>query len=319
MQANLISEQLSIAIPTYNRADILKENILKMLPELRAYNICIYISDDSSNDDTLSMVELLKNTYNNIVYCRNVPSLGHDRNCIRTLSMPTQEYIWYLGDSMYIENGGIAQLLQKINAVKSDFYVTNVRERNFTHPSQIYTDTRRLFSELAWHLTLTGCCIYRRQVIEQIDTVALAKNFPQSQIIFNRVVESCNLTFIDEVKVATNINKAKSYWEAEIFNVFANDWISLIDGVYKVNPAAFERIKVIKSHSKYTGIFGLKNMIKLRFLGILTLSSYLKNKDNIKLASHINKFAIWGVLFTPRFIFILIKFFHDQKIILKNK
>jgi len=45
------NKRLSIAISSYNRSEILKENLLLMLDEIKEFSIPIYISDDSTNDD----------------------------------------------------------------------------------------------------------------------------------------------------------------------------------------------------------------------------------------------------------------------------
>jgi len=101
------NKKLAIAIPTYNRASIVKENILLMLNEIKRYSIPLYISDDSNNEETKLVVVDLKKEYDYIYYYKNQPGLGHDKNCIRTLALPNEEYIWYLGDSIIIEDGGI--------------------------------------------------------------------------------------------------------------------------------------------------------------------------------------------------------------------
>jgi len=46
------NKRLAIAIPTYNRCEILREDLLLILPEIIEHSIAVYISDDSSNDDT---------------------------------------------------------------------------------------------------------------------------------------------------------------------------------------------------------------------------------------------------------------------------
>ena len=49
---------LSISIPTFSRPEILRENILLMLPEIREFSVPIYISDDSLDILTENMIAL---------------------------------------------------------------------------------------------------------------------------------------------------------------------------------------------------------------------------------------------------------------------
>ena len=65
------SKKLSICIPTYNRALLLKECVESFLPEAVKYDIPIFISDNASSDNTKDVVEKLREVYPDIIYSRN--------------------------------------------------------------------------------------------------------------------------------------------------------------------------------------------------------------------------------------------------------
>ncbi|GGF00144.1 glycosyltransferase family 2 protein [Pseudoalteromonas gelatinilytica] len=293
--------RLAIAIPTYNRADVLKENLLYMLDEIIEHQVAIYISDDSPNSETTTVVSELKERYSKIVYVQNTPSLGHDKNCYKTLKMPQESYIWYLGDSMKIDKGGISKVMNEItNNSSADFYITNATNRDLNLPSKHYSDTNVLFEDLAWHLTLTGCCIYKKELVHTELSTPVAKNFPQTQLILEQVFERCNLNFLAEVFISPNQNKGASYWVKNIFNVFGNDWISLIDSALKQSNGSINRTKIIKSHSKNTGIFNFKSLMKMRAEGHFAFGFYIKNHKLINLSSHLNPMVIFMIAVTPK-------------------
>lgn len=157
------NSKLAIAIPTYNRAEILKENLLYMLEDIKKYNIPIYISDDSTNNDTKNMIAKVKNQYANIYYFHNGSSLGHDKNYFYTLNLPDEDYIWYLGDSIIIENGTISMILEIINKYKLDLIFINEETRNLDVKSGVMEDKNRVLLDLGWHLTLSGTTIYSKK------------------------------------------------------------------------------------------------------------------------------------------------------------
>lgn len=192
------NDKLAIAIPTYNRARILKENLSYMMDEIKKYNIPIYISDDSDNNDTLMVVNELKTIYEYIYYYKNKPSLGHDKNCFFTLNLPSEDHIWYLGDSVIIEKGTIFLVLELLKKAKYDFVVTNHKGRNLNIASKLFIDAKDVFSDLAWHLTLSGVTIYRKKIIENYKVKGIYKNFPQTSIILNSISENCNLYYIHD-------------------------------------------------------------------------------------------------------------------------
>ena len=62
---------ISICIPTYNRESLLKESLVKLISQIREFSIAIYISDNSSSDNTEEVVKELSNNYKYIFYHKN--------------------------------------------------------------------------------------------------------------------------------------------------------------------------------------------------------------------------------------------------------
>lgn len=300
------NDKLAIAIPTYNRSEILKENLLFMMPDLKRFNIPVYISDDSSNDETRDMIVDLKRSYEHIYYHRNTPALGHDKNCFSTLNLPVEQYVWYLGDAMMVEPSGMAVILDLIKNNDYDFIVTNSQNRGLFLNSGLFTNKSEVFSKLAWHLTLTGACIYKKEIIKKHRNIEVFKNFPQTSIILSRICEECNLYYVNEELTAPNMNKV-SYWNSRVFEVFGKDWVDFIDCLYEQHFSGFSRVDVIKSHSKNTRIFGVGTLINYRILGFLNFKKYLKFSKYINTASHVNYIFIVFISIVPRPILFFLK------------
>ena len=64
---------LSVAIPTYNRTDILISNLQSILDELIEHQIAVYISDDSNNEETEIAIQELQTIHPLIFYFKNEP------------------------------------------------------------------------------------------------------------------------------------------------------------------------------------------------------------------------------------------------------
>lgn len=297
------NEKLALAIPTYNKSEILEENLRYMLDEIRLYEIPIYISDDSDNEKTKQMIESLKQEYPHIYYSKNEPGLGHDQNCLATLSLPGEAYIWYLGDSFYVKKGAFSTILQRIEQEGCDFISVNQEGRKLDIPSKTYTDAKNVFEDLSWYITLTGATVYKRDTlsaIERLDTVWY-KNFPQLAIILLNVLNGSTLCWINEKLIAGNEKKKTSYWKKHIFEVFAYDWSQLIMSL----PTPFtqkEKIKIIKLHDKNTKMFIYKRLLKYRSEGFLDLNTFLKYFKAIKNSLNINMITVFMIAATPRLI-----------------
>jgi hypothetical protein len=291
---------LAIAIPTFNRPDILNENIRSMLPEIEKFSIPVYISDDSTNDETKTISENLKKDYANIFYYRNSPGLGHDRNCIRTLSIPSEDYVWYLGDSVAINSGGLRRILEIISKQSFEFICVNVLKR-VDITDRIFIDGNELLINLGWHLTLTGATVYSKNVLNSINKLDIGKchNFPQTAIIFERfAIENCRLFWLNEPFLVCSIRK-ESYWKKNVFEVFLNDWNVFISSL----PSTYShenKIKAIRMHSNKTGIFSLYSFLSYRYNGIFDYNVFKYFCRLIRKSSNVNLLLVLMISFFPK-------------------
>ena len=302
------NKKLAIAIPTYNRSAILRENLELMMAEIKQFSIPIYISDDSTDGKTVLEVEALKKSYDYIYYYKNEPGLGHDKNCIRSLSLPIATYIWYLGDSIIIEPGGIKKVLDIIENGQYDFISVNAKNRNLDFSSRIYEDGNTLLTEIGWHLTLTSATIYSNKIqgfIHQLDLLK-CKNFPQTALIFETFAkQKSKLFWINDRLVYGNANK-KSYWNNAVFDVFLTDWESFITNL----PAFYSlenKKEILKTHNLETGLFTFMRFLDYRSLGIYSFDFFRKYYKQISYSSTVNVFVLALISITPKFLLVFLK------------
>lgn len=295
----MIESKISIAIPTYKRPIILSENLLKMLPYIKKYHIPVYISDDSPDSETEKIVSCIKKYYANIYYRKNYPSLGHDLNCLSTLKWPDTRYVWYLGDSMLINEFGIEKVLEAIDQNPAFIFV------NFNYgksaPSTGYIPDLRLFlSESVWYLTLTGATVYSRRVLNWYYSVPerkIFKNFMQLGMILEYTDYFGKDGFWIKEQCLTANTKKKSYWRKDVISVFANDWAGTIQSF----PGVFQQHmpSVLKSHSKNSGLYRLSNMLNFRSEGGITASILKKNKTALRETSYRSLIVFYILLLIP--------------------
>jgi len=299
----MINARLTIAIPTYNRHLVLKENLELMLPEIMEFEVPVYISDDSSDNHTEDMIKGLLEAYPNFHYRKNDPRLGHDRNCMSTLKMADEEYVWYLGDSQIIMSGGIKRVLEAISEKSPDFISVNSLHRCINLPTRDYRDANSFFTDLAWHATLTGATIYRKDILFRSGYERyIGSNFMQLGILLQELLESSKgISWINENLIYGNDRKGGSYWNRQVFKVFAEDWVdfvsSLPDGYSHEN-----KVKVMRSHSDNTGLFSERSYMAYRISGKLDLKSYFKYYSKLKYATSMDIRDVLQMALTPRIL-----------------
>ena len=104
---------LTIAIPTYNRAEILKQLLSELAGQLENDpRVELIVCDNASPDATQAVVDEYRKCGLAMLYVRNESNLGADRNILQCFSRAGGKYVLVLGDDDYILPGGLAKLLQ---------------------------------------------------------------------------------------------------------------------------------------------------------------------------------------------------------------
>lgn len=120
---------LSICIPTYNRANCLKdclESIVSQCKKKETSNqVEVVISDNASTDDTEQVVRGFQNKFSNIKYFKNDRNIGFDRNFSNVVEKSSGTYCLTIGDDDAFFDGSIPLLLKKIRSLDAPFFGLN--------------------------------------------------------------------------------------------------------------------------------------------------------------------------------------------------
>jgi len=95
-----MSKKINVVIPAYNCGKFLDHTILSVFSQITKHNISVLISNDCSTDNTLEVLERLKNTYYRdnfeIIIFNQEKNLGEINNTKFLLDNCDGEYIAYL-------------------------------------------------------------------------------------------------------------------------------------------------------------------------------------------------------------------------------
>lgn len=116
---------LTIAIPTWNRANILNDALSALLPQIESHknNIEVIISDNASNDNTDEVIkkQLLENNTLNIVHNTQQENTGYFGNFQKCRSLSNGVYFWLLSDNDFIAKGLVNYVLELLLLKKPSF------------------------------------------------------------------------------------------------------------------------------------------------------------------------------------------------------
>ena len=115
---------LTIAIPTYNRAEKLRERLRELIPQLTT-EVSIHVFDNASSDHTVRVVAEFDHP--SISINSSVGNLGMCGNFVRCLVVPASDWLWILGDDDPVQNDAVERILKLLRKTTSQFvsFTTN--------------------------------------------------------------------------------------------------------------------------------------------------------------------------------------------------
>ena len=114
--------KLSVAIPTYNGAQTIRETLDSIVSQLED-GVEIVVSDNASTDGTAEIIREYQAMYPVIRYFCNDENLGVDRNFDLAVRRATGKYVWFFGDDDIMCRGGIQKILDVLSA---DLNIANI-------------------------------------------------------------------------------------------------------------------------------------------------------------------------------------------------
>jgi abequosyltransferase len=106
--------RLSICIPTYNRADCLRETLESIASQYRE-DIEVVVSDNASTDSTAQVIDEFRTIFPRLVFHRWPRNMGADRNFLKVIELASGEYCWFMSSDDTIEPGAINHILEKLS------------------------------------------------------------------------------------------------------------------------------------------------------------------------------------------------------------
>lgn len=154
---------LSIAIPTWNRAEILKNSLSRLLPQILECkeDIQFIISDNASDDNTIEIIKTLLNQYPDIesTVFRQSENTGYYGNFKKCRELATGKYFWLLSDNEVIANGVLKLIIENLiheTGIGIVYLNNDPRQYEFV---AFKTSFDQLFKIRNYRLTFISACI----------------------------------------------------------------------------------------------------------------------------------------------------------------
>lgn len=311
----VINNQLSIVIPTYNRAEFLDYSLSVHIAIVRKYNIQIVIIDNASTDNTELVFKKWEKEYSNLIYYRHKKNIGGIKNFEFSLEFAQTKYIWLLGDTYQIQSSVLEYVLNIINDEnnKFDCIVMNLMNK-INISSKNYNEQNLFLNELGALITCVAVSIINKGMVKDeifnryqqlwfTHTATILESIANKEFLVHWVQS-------ESIQLLEHPTLQKTNWShtPKAFEIGCEDWTNFIMSLppmYKLE----NKMKCIMDFGKVSGLFTFRNLILLRMNGLLNIKIFNKYKKFFPFTINYPLWLIFIISLTPKIIFKMIALF----------
>ncbi len=274
---------LTIAIPTFNRAEYLNRCLSHIWKQMRREEtrVEILVSDNCSTDKTTDIIHRYVSGGYPIHYTRNNENIGSDNNCMQCFEMAKGKYVLILGDDDLLLNNAVEKILRILE--QDDYGIVHLNSYGFVHdvtsekpPGNltgyvVYDNINRFAKMARYLLTFISVNIVNKTLVGLPEMKRFSgTNLVHLGWIFPALLNSKKNVYVKDYLVAAKLYNSGEYRLCEVFGVN----FSKISDLYVregANPQPFEIIQ-----KEFASTFFPANIIRARknLLGTLKEDYY---------------------------------------------
>lgn len=247
MNSNIL---LSICIPTFNRADLLKKSIDSIVndPLFASNKVEIVVSDNASTDKTEDLLVNYSKKYNNFRYSKNLINNGF-MNIFTVLNLARGEFFKVINDYTVFNKNTLETLIQIIesNIEKKPqiFFGHGFLKYN---SEGYYSSFDHFLSMISYWCTYVGGYSVWKKDFDLVKEKNIHNMFPHVSLLFFLTYKSYYL--INNTVLFTN-QELKSKGGYNLFNVFAVQFFDLLISIKNSNSITESTFNKLKKDMLY--------------------------------------------------------------------
>ncbi len=269
-----MSVKLSLCIPTYNRASLLREALLSIAGQL-CPGVEIVVCDNNSSDETQNVIDEFRPLFPDFTCFRWPENMGPDRNILKTIEIASGDYCWLLGDDDQLETRALDHVLPLLNKGFGLIYLNAMsydsEMRNQSGPTlrsfECGDADQTLYSLASWITFVSSICVRREEFLKYHNACLthIGTGFAHCYPVLN-VMRSGRCCIVPETLVKFRAGNTGGY---NIFRTFIEEFGKIMDYACEIGFSR-EITANIKTRNVYIVIVPALIQIKL---GKLTLKA----------------------------------------------
>jgi abequosyltransferase len=221
---------LTVAIPTWNRASYLRQNLAQLRSELASVQpgvVELLVSDNCSPDSTREVVEAAMESGMAIRYVRNDTNVGWALNFAQCFDLAQGKYVLLLGDDDLFVDGALPLLLDRL--AKNNFGVVCLRPYGFDedfrreHPGgsgreRAFRDPNEFLVAISRWFTLTSACVVNKSLLSRVDSRQfVSTNLAVLHLVLGAALAAEQNLLMDKYLMASKRQNSSGYDYAKVF------------------------------------------------------------------------------------------------------
>ena len=252
---------LTIAIPTWNRADYLRQNLAYLRTEIDIVGrdrVELIVSDNCSSDATPEVVREAQAAGLEIRYFRNAENLGWARNFAQCVEAAQGRYLLLFGDDDVLCPGALAAIIDEAKSaapgvicVQPYGYDDDFRREQPKSAVRVqrFNDAGRYLAATSQYFTLTSALVLNRDLLNSVDSRAfVSTNLATFHLVLRAALAARTNSYIGGYLIASKRNNSSSY---KFYKVFVEEFWAIIDAHREYGLAA-EAIRTLETQRLFT-------------------------------------------------------------------
>ena len=249
--------ELSICIPTLNRAGFIGETLDSIVAQLEP-GVEVVIVDGGSKDDTEFIVATYLERYSCMRYIKRgqgvkASNAGFDRDCSYAVEVSRSSHCWLMTDDDVLKPNAVSLVLESIRAGHDMIIVScEVRDINLNETlvvsrpgfrnDQAYDAATwdQFFHDVVVHLTFVGAVVVRRDLwLGRHPEIYFGTGFVHVGVMFQAPITGTAIVIAQPLVIIRNGN---GQWNARAFDIFMLRWPELIWSFNGVSDSAKQAV-----------------------------------------------------------------------------
>ena len=295
----LNNKKITVIIPTYNKFDCIKFLLENSIAKYCG-NLFLFEIHDSSDDSRVAeIVELYLKNYP-LCYYNYSAEMNGDVKTMTAIRNAQSEYVYLMGDGLVPDFNELEKFLIDYDYEK--YLVIGIRSaydfkrsvkkailgKSELDKPAVYDDKAKFCKQCFWALTLYGASIVKKSLLfnnnNYLQYLEMKSPFMYVCSLFESLLQVDNERYIFSFVNFINNNpyKIDSGWmqSRQAIEFFCYKYYTSVSNLSQYSSLLHKDF--LMSHNKFSGLFSIKSIIKMRATGNLTASIIKEYKDYYK-------------------------------------